>query len=305
MNCFEAHTGSNITLRNCIFNDVTGRDVFGFYIRYVQYSRFENNSISELYTNVWYWGFVGEDMDGCTITKNSFTDLRKFPNLFSYDMVIFSDSTKNTIFYNIFACGRESASDSSGDNTWAQPTFFEPTGEFRLVGNYYANYTGADADGDLIGDIPYVLYSAIDNAPIKYGAFDVDRDGLFNFEEFREGTDINNKDTDGDGLSDYDEVKITGTNPLSNDTDGDGILDGEDSQPLLVNQTILDGEDSQPLVSQTFFTNTMIAALIIGGSMVFFGSSIFNYSRILKKRFDSENKGNIPKTRKNKKRNDK
>ncbi len=82
MNCFEANTGSNITLRNSIFNDITGRDVFGFIIRYVDYSRFENNSISELYTNVQYYGFLGEDMDGCTITKNSFTDLRKFPNLF-------------------------------------------------------------------------------------------------------------------------------------------------------------------------------------------------------------------------------
>ena len=52
-----------------------------------------------------------------------------------------------------------------------------------------------------------------------------------------DGTDVINaldsnlpveRDSDGDGVSDSDEVNIYGTNPDSNDTDGDGLLDGDE-----------------------------------------------------------------------------
>jgi hypothetical protein len=52
-------------------------------------------------------------------------------------------------------------------------------------------------------------------------------------------------DTDGDGISDYDEVNFDGDptaytagfdlNPLSSDTDSDGVLDDADVEPLTVN----------------------------------------------------------------------
>lgn len=57
---------------------------------------------------------------------------------------------------------------------------------------------------------------------------DDDNDGLSNAEERRYGTDPENPDTDGDGLSDGDEVKKYHTNPLKVDTDGDGISDGDE-----------------------------------------------------------------------------
>ncbi len=50
------------------------------------------------------------------------------------------------------------------------------------------------------------------------------------------GTDPTNSDTDGDGLSDFDEVLACRTDPLVADTDGDGLCDGEevaaDTDPL-------------------------------------------------------------------------
>ena len=61
---------------------------------------------------------------------------------------------------------------------------------------------------------------------------DDDADGLTSTEEATYGTDPNNPDTDGDGRTDGDEVKVIGTDPLNPDTDGDGFLDGGDNCPL-------------------------------------------------------------------------
>ena len=59
---------------------------------------------------------------------------------------------------------------------------------------------------------------------------DTDGDGLSDSEEVYFGmdgylTDPTNPDTDGDGLNDSDELATYGTNPVSNDTDGDGYDD--------------------------------------------------------------------------------
>lgn len=55
---------------------------------------------------------------------------------------------------------------------------------------------------------------------------DKDGDGLTNNEEESLGTDPELIDTDNDGISDYDEVNVTNTDPLNPDSDGDGLLDG-------------------------------------------------------------------------------
>jgi len=57
-------------------------------------------------------------------------------------------------------------------------------------------------------------------------AVDRDLDGLTDVEEEKLGTDPAQEDTDGDGLKDFQEVKIYHTNPLKADTDGDGVSDG-------------------------------------------------------------------------------
>lgn len=57
---------------------------------------------------------------------------------------------------------------------------------------------------------------------------DTDADGLFDHAEYIYGTDSNNPDTDGDGFTDYQELKVLGTDPLLADSDGNGINDYED-----------------------------------------------------------------------------
>ena len=56
------------------------------------------------------------------------------------------------------------------------------------------------------------------------GLVDSDRDGIYDFEEIKIGTDPTKRDTDGDRLSDGVEIEI-GTNPLQIDTDFDGYDD--------------------------------------------------------------------------------
>lgn len=57
---------------------------------------------------------------------------------------------------------------------------------------------------------------------------DKDGDGLLRKEEKSLGTDPKNPDTDGDGLTDGDEVKTYLTDPLNADSDGDGLTDYEE-----------------------------------------------------------------------------
>lgn len=69
-------------------------------------------------------------------------------------------------------------------------------------------------------------------------AMDFDSDGLTNLQEFQNGTDPNNPDTDGDRLTDGYEVNTLHSQPGNADTDGDGLADGDevlvyDTNPLL------------------------------------------------------------------------
>ena len=57
---------------------------------------------------------------------------------------------------------------------------------------------------------------------------DSDDEGLFDLLEKELGTDPLNPDTDGDGLTDYEEVYKLGTDPLKADSDNNGIPDGEE-----------------------------------------------------------------------------
>jgi outer membrane protein OmpA-like peptidoglycan-associated protein len=99
---------------------------------------------------------------------------------------------------------------------------------FEISGGY--NYT-TTADVDAVRkamdrDKFWNFYLGITAA--SGGNPDPDNDGLSNDVEKQLGTDPNKADTDGDGLSDGDEVNVYKTNPLKADSDGDGLNDGDE-----------------------------------------------------------------------------
>jgi len=59
---------------------------------------------------------------------------------------------------------------------------------------------------------------------------DFDNDGLSDRLEIENGTDIGNKDTDGDGLTDGQEILLTLTDPLDTDSNNNGIFDGDEDR---------------------------------------------------------------------------
>jgi hypothetical protein len=59
---------------------------------------------------------------------------------------------------------------------------------------------------------------------------DSDGDGLTNIQEFNYQTDPLNADTDGDKISDGDEINIYATDPKKNDSDGDTFVDSAELQ---------------------------------------------------------------------------
>ena len=84
---------------------------------------------------------------------------------------------------------------------------------------------------------------------------DTDEDGLSDWEEWGiYGTNPNTNDTDGDGLSDPNEIRVYNTDPKNPDTDNDGLDDGDEIEagsnphhPDTDNDGLLDGYDDDPL----------------------------------------------------------
>lgn len=66
------------------------------------------------------------------------------------------------------------------------------------------------------------------STPAVVEVLDTDGDGLSDEEEMILGTDSNLKDSDGDGLSDFEEIKTYSTNPNKVDSDEDGLSDYEE-----------------------------------------------------------------------------
>lgn len=106
-----------------------------------------------------------------------------------------------------------------------------------IVGAYYDDDNGinrsgsayvfdvTDTDGDGLTDLWEDRWGYDKNLADNV-SLDADGDGLNLLEEQRYNTNPSELDTDGDGLSDGDELNTHGTNPNSIDTNGNGLPDG-------------------------------------------------------------------------------
>ncbi len=120
---------------------------------------------------------------------------------------------------------------------------------------YYFAVTAYDSQGN---------ESAYSNEiPHAIPAVDTDGDGLSDPDEVGiYGTDPNLADTDGDGLSDGQEVTLFGTNALSVDTDGDGLDDAAEINNHGTNPNLADSDQdglSDPDEINTHQTNPNLA----------------------------------------------
>lgn len=78
--------------------------------------------------------------------------------------------------------------------------------------------------------VPANIPAQINNDQILFGqSVDSDNDQLDDVREKEIGTNPQNTDSDGDGLSDGDEVIVYKTNPLKADTDEDSLSDGDEA----------------------------------------------------------------------------
>lgn len=124
----------------------------------------------------------------------------------------------------------------------------------------------ADADGD---GLPrwWEEDNRLSDNNATDAASDRDGDGLTALQEYNGGvnaTDPNKYDTDGDGLSDGEELAL-GTNPNNPDTDGDSIFDGDEvhgwppSNPQLVDS---DGDGAPDSLERRVGSDPLAAASV-------------------------------------------
>ena len=129
-------------------------------------------------------------------------------------------------------------------------TYAYPVGNDFVSTYFKVSYT--DANGDTVESIPFQAIVTEEGITIDYP--DSDGDGIADLLESILGTDPNKIDTDDDGLTDYQELNITGTDPTDYDSvekriadadadsDGDGVSNLEEIE-LGTNPQVLDSDD--------------------------------------------------------------
>ena len=104
-----------------------------------------------------------------------------------------------------------------------EQTTLEISGGYNLTMKDDIEYLieGEDTKDGYFGLLAGVTYGGADNG-------DSDKDGLSNKLEKELGTNRKLADSDGDGLTDYQEYNQYKTNPIVADSDGDGLGDGDE-----------------------------------------------------------------------------
>ena len=92
---------------------------------------------------------------------------------------------------------------------------------------------------------------------------DTDEDGIINSKELEYGTSISSIDTDGDLLTDYEEIYTYKTNPLSKDSDNDGL---DDLSEVKLGLNPLSKDEVKPEYSLAVNNTSLGVSLLVNGS---------------------------------------
>jgi hypothetical protein len=108
-----------------------------------------------------------------------------------------------------------------------------------------------DSDSDGLPDAWEAAFGTEVAVPDASG--DPDEDGSTNFDEYREGTDPLDADTDGDGI--LDDIDLCPGHDDRADSDGDGVADGCDQPPVISNVQVYVPEDGATTATVTWDTD--------------------------------------------------
>ena len=210
-----------------------------------------NNSVPSDYDGDGICDFIDSDDDGDGLSDTNETEVHGTDpynpdmdgdGLTDYEEVIIyntkadvpdSDVDGLTDYEEVIIYGTNPlSSDSDGDgltdyeelNTWnTNPNFEDPDND----SDTFYHFQDCDDNDSAINPSMNELLNGVDDncdglIDEGYNQTDFDGDGLIDYEEYHiHGTDFNNYDSDGDGLSDYEEVIVYETNPLLFDLDED------------------------------------------------------------------------------------
>ncbi len=170
------------------------------------------------------------NMDTVSLPDPSATDINACIIGFKSD---WSTLAKNINFHPGRNLMVQDPSMMSGSTAWRDTTLamvrVDPRDEWPVPANMAENFV---VDYDYLAIGPSILWML----EREYPGLDTDSDGVSDTKEIGIDTDLNNPDSDGEGLTDGEEVNIYGTDPNVEDTDGDSYTDKEevdaDTDPL-------------------------------------------------------------------------
>ena len=270
------------SLNKIINNDISNNTVDGVHIGDSS-NEIKNNNISNNGRfGVSLWGDFAEDnsVSNNNITSNNQDGIHleyASKNTITYNNIVFNNrytiyfwcSSGNTIFKNNFinstidygswvGCPRPTNSWNSAEKityTYNGSTYT------NYLGNYWDDYLGSDADGDGIGDSPYLIDGDEDNYPLKerfenyaIGYSDCKISGLVSYWKFDEGSGI----IASDSISTNDGTLINGPTWTTGQVNGALSFDGSDDYikvPDSNNLDIIEEITIEAWVNPSLFTD--------------------------------------------------